>query len=371
MNREQRSTEECLVVHVFISYAREDFDFANKLHDELDQIGFDVWMDTKRVNGGDVWRSEIDEALFESYVVLLVLSPEANDSPYVTYEWSFALGIGTPVVPILAKPLPHKHPRLSDLHHVDFSNAQARPWNSIDDLISERIEDIPTSKLMDFLSFRRKIMARKRIISYTGIRTFYQYLGGLLPTGRGFTLYDLEWTLLSNSIFWRKLGKHQEEVADKEKICAFVTHAAAPDIWLKEDAKESLGQQREFVHHGGRIIRVFIGKDTCPLGDESKYKEAMAIMEESKINTFYMQEMKGDTQLDDYTWIPSLGILQTWRSKTEFGNTIVQVDLSEEDINSRTLQIKYWSLIKHRAVGINGLKLEDFLKNIDYDTPER
>jgi hypothetical protein len=357
------------VIHLFISYAKGDYDFTENLCKELEKIGFDVWMDIERINGGDSWRAEIDEALCNSHVVLLVLSPESNDSKYVTYEWSFALGIGTPVIPILIKHVPEKHPRLNDLQYVDFSNAQNRPWNSFNKLI-EKIEDIPTHKLMEFLSFRRKMMARKRIINHTGIRTFYRYLGGLLPTRHGFILEDLEWTLLCNSIFWEKLSKHQKDVKDKESIFAFVTHAAAPGIWLKEDAEASLGQQKKFIEDGGKIIRVFIGQDAWPLGNDSKYKEAMKVMKKHYIDPFYMQRMETDTRLDDYTWIPSLGILQTWRSKTELGDTIVRVDLSEEDINSRGHQVNYWKKITKKALSIDGANLEDFLTGVGYDMPD-
>ena len=46
--------------HVFISYAREDQNFARKLADHLRQRGFEVWMDDRIDTGDDWWDTIVD-----------------------------------------------------------------------------------------------------------------------------------------------------------------------------------------------------------------------------------------------------------------------------------------------------------------------
>jgi hypothetical protein len=49
---------------VFISYARKDgAALAQRLHQDLTDEGFVVWLDVQRLTGGDIWRQEIAEAI--------------------------------------------------------------------------------------------------------------------------------------------------------------------------------------------------------------------------------------------------------------------------------------------------------------------
>ena len=43
---------------------------------------------------GSDWRQEIDRAIRDSFVLIVVVSPDSKASEYVTYEWAFALGLG-------------------------------------------------------------------------------------------------------------------------------------------------------------------------------------------------------------------------------------------------------------------------------------
>src|SRR5687768_6788039 len=82
--------------------------------------GYLAWLDTERLVVGTDWRLEIDQTIKASAAVLVVLSPEAKASEYVTYEWAFAWGVGVPVIPIMLKPT-RLHPRLETLQFLDFT----------------------------------------------------------------------------------------------------------------------------------------------------------------------------------------------------------------------------------------------------------
>jgi hypothetical protein len=102
------------VAHVFISYSRADSHFARLLKFELEKADFVLWIDTERLLVGEDWRQGIDEAVQDSYALIVLKSPEAAGSQYVTYEWAYALGIRVKVTPILLKPTKF-HPRLETI----------------------------------------------------------------------------------------------------------------------------------------------------------------------------------------------------------------------------------------------------------------
>jgi len=114
-------------LRVFISHANDDGDFAELIKYKLEKVGFEAWIDTDRLIVGDDWRQKIDDAIKNSFALIVVVTPEAKVSEYVTYEWAFAWGANIKVVPIMLKPT-QLHPRLESLHYLDFSNRRARPW---------------------------------------------------------------------------------------------------------------------------------------------------------------------------------------------------------------------------------------------------
>lgn len=105
---------------VFVSYAHVDERFINVLDKKLSAV-FHVWVD-RQITPGQDWRKTIDEAISQSFAVLLVLTPEASASKYVTYEWSYALGLDLPVIPLRLRPTTDMHPRLDLLQYFDFTD---------------------------------------------------------------------------------------------------------------------------------------------------------------------------------------------------------------------------------------------------------
>lgn len=122
---------------VFISHSHDDGDFAEVLKLQLEKHDIDAWIDIDRLKVGYDWRQEIDDAIKKAIALIVVMSPLARESEYVTYEWAFAWGANVKVIPVMLKPT-QIHPRLEALQHLDFTNRRARPWN---DLINELIID--------------------------------------------------------------------------------------------------------------------------------------------------------------------------------------------------------------------------------------
>jgi CheY-like chemotaxis protein len=117
------------MAQVFISHKREDVDFAENVSSRLERGGFDVWADSN-IAAGEEWRNAIDVAIGNSVALIVIMTPEAKTSEYVTYEWAFAWGIGIKVIPVMLRPTT-LHPRLEALQYLDFTNIKSRPWDKL------------------------------------------------------------------------------------------------------------------------------------------------------------------------------------------------------------------------------------------------
>lgn len=124
--------------HIFISYHQGDADFAAVLSINLEKAGFDTWMDKNRLRPGQDWSVEIDEAITGAHALIVIMSPEAKASEYVTYEWSFALGAGVQVIPVLYKETT-LHPRLARIQYLKFTDTTVRPWDVLMETVKEAV----------------------------------------------------------------------------------------------------------------------------------------------------------------------------------------------------------------------------------------
>ena len=131
---------------VFISYDREDSDFAELVKALLEKAGHDILMDTEFLNVGDDWRDELDQAIRASHVLLVIMTPEAAVSKYVTYEWAFALGTHGKIIPLELKKMSDCHPRLDVLQRLDFTD-KARPWEALFAEVAKTAEVKPVTTI--------------------------------------------------------------------------------------------------------------------------------------------------------------------------------------------------------------------------------
>src|SRR5215472_12843982 len=90
---------------IFISHSHIDNEFGTRLAQDLLQVLEDetaVWYDVLGgLHGGDAWWEKIVEELIARDVFLLVLSPEAMNSPWVRREINMALNENKFILPLL------------------------------------------------------------------------------------------------------------------------------------------------------------------------------------------------------------------------------------------------------------------------------
>jgi hypothetical protein len=111
---------------IFISYCRKDSEFRRLLDSSLLKLGYSIWVDVRDIEAGQRWSDEVDKALDECSLMLLIMSPDAAESPYVSDEWGYFLDSNKPLIPILWKPTKKSH-RLHSLQYVDFHNQDYEP----------------------------------------------------------------------------------------------------------------------------------------------------------------------------------------------------------------------------------------------------
>ena len=104
----------------FISYSRVNKEFALKLAKELKSAGFSVWLDQLDIPTGSRWDNELEKALEECDIFLLILTPAAIASENVKDEIGYAIDNRKRILPILLEncnvPL-----RLRRFQYVDFT----------------------------------------------------------------------------------------------------------------------------------------------------------------------------------------------------------------------------------------------------------
>ena len=71
------------MTQVFISYSRKDLVFVERLAKDLQAAGLQVWYDLSGLAAGTRWGKEIQSAIQQSQIFVVVLSPNSIDSEWV------------------------------------------------------------------------------------------------------------------------------------------------------------------------------------------------------------------------------------------------------------------------------------------------
>ncbi|MFN0087331.1 MAG: TIR domain-containing protein, partial [Blastocatellia bacterium] len=86
---------------VFISYARVDAEFADRLIEGLQASGHACWIDTTSIKGGDEWITTIAEGILNSYAMVVVVTRGALESRWVQDEILWARKRNKLIIPLL------------------------------------------------------------------------------------------------------------------------------------------------------------------------------------------------------------------------------------------------------------------------------
>jgi len=72
--------------HIFISYSKQNIDFARHLRKLLQDQGFSVWMDETQLGASERWWSSIESNIKSASAFIVIMSLEARESDWVERE---------------------------------------------------------------------------------------------------------------------------------------------------------------------------------------------------------------------------------------------------------------------------------------------
>lgn len=147
--------------HFFVSYSHNDRDFVEELDEQIEETELSLWIDRRQLKAGEEWRKAIDNAISNSDGVIVVISQDSLTSQYCIYEWSYAMGLGKIIIPILLKDeyesirceqgneiIERKtvkiHPKIEIHQWENFVDESQRDWQKLIDRLKELAGTVPS-----------------------------------------------------------------------------------------------------------------------------------------------------------------------------------------------------------------------------------
>jgi hypothetical protein len=163
---------------LFISHATPSGNaFARWLGAKLAAMGYEVWADVMRLRGGDDWARDLEDALRNKSIKLLVAcSPKAMDAQGVRNEIEMGANLSTQlkdpkfIIPLRLESF-NPHFRIAQSQYIDFSKSWANGLAELIDLLLN-IHKIPRArevKMHPWISAQaqgaRKLVARDEVLA--------------------------------------------------------------------------------------------------------------------------------------------------------------------------------------------------------------
>ncbi|HOD82579.1 MAG: hypothetical protein BWX88_00908 [Planctomycetes bacterium ADurb.Bin126] len=109
---------------IFISYARKDAARIQPILDVLRKRGFHIWMDTEGIEGSDIWRQKIVQAIKACCAVLFFATRRSCGSRNVSKELAIADDERKPILPVFLE-----DGKISDELRYQLAGRQYVRWN--------------------------------------------------------------------------------------------------------------------------------------------------------------------------------------------------------------------------------------------------
>jgi TPR repeat protein len=109
-------------LRVFISYSRDDLDFADQLDAALKACGFECILDRHGISGGEDWKRRLGNLISEADTVVFVLSPTSARSEICAWEVEEATRLGKRILPVNCQSLKGASPppQLRERNYIFF-----------------------------------------------------------------------------------------------------------------------------------------------------------------------------------------------------------------------------------------------------------
>jgi hypothetical protein len=86
---------------VFLSYSMKDREWVAEFADTLSRAGVTAWFDVAALSPGERWQEHLQEALRVSRTLVMILSPQSLDSPWLFFELGAAVADNKRIIPVV------------------------------------------------------------------------------------------------------------------------------------------------------------------------------------------------------------------------------------------------------------------------------
>jgi TIR domain-containing protein len=147
-------------LRVFISYSRDDLDFADQLDIALRLLGFETSLDRHAISGGEEWRKRLGNLIREADTVVFVLSPSSTASDICNWEVDEATRFQKRIIPVVCRPLhgTRAPPRLENLNYIFFYPEQKSPGSGFGAGTARLVEALRSD--LDWLREHTRLLLR-------------------------------------------------------------------------------------------------------------------------------------------------------------------------------------------------------------------
>jgi Leucine-rich repeat (LRR) protein len=194
--------------YLFISYARKDEKFAQRLNTDLRSYGVPTWIDELGIRSGEDWPDRIALAIEEAGAMLVILTPDSVKSKWVKRELSFADQKDKKVLPLLYKSceLPSSfNLQFGRIQRIDFTSGDYQTslrelLESIKSLLGEAVEIAEQKQQYKGSSLQIALKRIEEVLANDSASVAIDGLNLLEVPQTIFTLKDLENLDLSRNL---------------------------------------------------------------------------------------------------------------------------------------------------------------------------
>ncbi len=133
-------------LRVFISYSRDDLDFADQLEAALKTCGFDCVLDREGISGGEDWKARLGILIAEADTVVFALSPASAASAICNWEVDESKRLGKRILPVICRSLGKARPpaSLQAINYVLFYPEPKLPGSGFGEGLKRLVETLNT-----------------------------------------------------------------------------------------------------------------------------------------------------------------------------------------------------------------------------------
>ena len=109
-------------LRVFISYSRDDLEFADQLDAALNVCGFECLIERHGISGGEDWKQRLGDLISWADAVVFVVSPSSARSEIMAWEVEEAARFSKRILPVRCRPFEGEQssPLLRALNYIFF-----------------------------------------------------------------------------------------------------------------------------------------------------------------------------------------------------------------------------------------------------------